>query len=205
VLCTEPDGSLDGGSHGLLHRDARLLSRHQLTVGEESPTLVSAARPDSDSWVGVLRVARPGGKAEGPQLPQDSLEVVLRRTVGPGVLERIQVTNHSAVPCRGLLRLALDADFADVAELKGERQQEGTIDRHIEQGRSLRFTYRVAVDGKEDERGIEVGVEDATVTIEAHGIVLRHRSRPRSRSARDFRHDASVRRARRRTLVRTGR
>jgi hypothetical protein len=128
VLCTPRDGWIDGGRHGLFHRDCRVLSRHLLRVADSTPELVGAVQPESDRWVAVLRVPRPGGDAEGPQLPQDALEVQVERSVGPGLLEAIRVRNRSAVPCRTTLRLDLDADFADTAELNRKRKQHGTTD-----------------------------------------------------------------------------
>ena len=133
---------------------------------------MSAVQPESDRWIGVLRIPRPGGRAEGPQLPQDALEITIRRTLGPGLLERIQVTNHSGVGCTARLRLALDGDFADVAELRGDRRQDGTVEREVEQGTALRLRYHVSVDGRSDERGLEVSFEGASAAVDERGIAV---------------------------------
>ena len=161
MLCTASDGRIDGGDHGLFFRDTRVLSRHDLTIGGRPPELVTAAKPESDRWLGVLRVPLPGGSAEGPQLPQDALEIVVSRSVGPGLVQAISVTNHSAVPCRTTLRLDLDADFADLAELHGERRQQGAVTREIDATR-LRLHYQVAAADRHDERGIAVTAVDAS-------------------------------------------
>ena len=100
VLCTSRDGEMADGKHGLFHRDTRLLSRRGLRIADARPELVSAVQPESDRWIAVLRVARPGGQPEGPQLPQDALEIVVERAVGPGLIETIRIRNRSALPCQ---------------------------------------------------------------------------------------------------------
>ena len=89
VLCCAEDGSMDGPRHGLFHRDTRLLSRYQLTVGGRDPDVVAASSPESDRWEAILRLARPGGSADGPALPQDALEIHVRRRIGPCLLEEL--------------------------------------------------------------------------------------------------------------------
>src|SRR5262245_7537847 len=118
---------MSGGRHGLFHRDTRVLSAYRLTVADVAPELVAESSPEGDRWDAVLRVPRRGGHADGPLLPQDSLEIDLRRRAGAGLIERIAVTNHSAVPCATTLRIDLDADFADHAETGGRREQLGTV------------------------------------------------------------------------------
>jgi glycogen debranching enzyme len=152
-----------GPKEGLLHRDTRVLSRHELSIGRQKPELVSATQPESDRWIGVLRLHRPGGDAGGPQLPQDALEIVVDRRLGPGLLEEVRIENHSAVACRSTVRIALDADFADVAELGRDRQQNGTISRDVDEGRGqLTLGYRVEAKGRVDERGLRVEVREGS-------------------------------------------
>jgi glycogen debranching enzyme len=156
VLCTEDDGSIEGGQHGLFYRDTRVLSRHQLTVGGQRPTLIAGTQPENDEWMGVYQVSRPGGTPDGPLLPQDALEITVRRVLGPGMVESIRISNHSGVACPTELRLSLDGDFADLAELKGERRQEGVISRDPEGADTLRMSYDVSVEGRADQRGLRI-------------------------------------------------
>jgi hypothetical protein len=140
VLCSSPDGSVSTDPEGLFHEDARVLSRYELTIGGSRPELVSTATPENDRWEAVLRFPRPGGRPEGPMLPQDALEIRRRRLVGPGMLESIEVRNHSAVPCETTFEVELDADFADVAEVGRKREQQGVIDRRPDpDGGALEF------------------------------------------------------------------
>jgi glycogen debranching enzyme len=173
VLCSTHDGSVSEGRHGLFHRDTRVLSRYRLTVDGMVPELVSDTTPESDRWDAVLRVPRPGGAAEGPLLPQDALELRIQRRVGPGMLESLTLTNHSAVACETTIRIELEADFADVAELDGRREQQGTVERTAEpDAGALRFDYAVERDGRRVERGLRIDVTDASSPpqIDASGL-----------------------------------
>jgi glycogen debranching enzyme len=172
VLCAARDGSVTDGEHGLLHRDTRLLSRYELTLDGRKPDLVAATQPESDRWIAVLRCARSGGHAEGPLLPQDALEIVLERTVGPGLVETLRVRNHSAVAYRAVLRVAVESDFADLAELGRDREQEGTAVHEVDRDSgSIRLLYEVTANGRVDRRGIRLEVIDPSSpgTIDADG------------------------------------
>jgi glycogen debranching enzyme len=157
VVCTTSDGRIDGGRHGLFHRDARVASFYRLSLDDREPELVAADIPESDRWEAVLRVPREGGDAEGPLLPQDALELRVRRRVGPGLLDLIMIRNHSSVALDTTLRLDVDADFADVAELERPRKQQGTTERSADAGGSeLELRYHVEHEGRSDERGLRV-------------------------------------------------
>jgi glycogen debranching enzyme len=171
VLCTAPDGSIDGGRQGLFHRDTRVLSRYRLTVGGLDPQLVAQAQPENNRWDAVLQVPRPGGSPEGPRLPQDTLEVTVRRTVGPGLLETIVVRNHSMAPCETSIAIDVGADFADVAELDTERRQQGHVSATPEPN-VLQFDYLVEHEGRRVERGSRLEIEASTTPASVdHGGV----------------------------------
>ncbi|MDF2735718.1 MAG: amylo-alpha,6-glucosidase [Chloroflexota bacterium] len=174
VLCTAPDGSISDVRHGLFHRDARLLSRYGLRIADAIPDVVSDAQPESDRWVSVLRVPRQGGRPEGPVLPQDALELQIRRRVGPGIIEHLAVRNHSAVRWDTTLSIDLDADFADVAELDHEREQQGQVDRVPETAaQRLRLDYVVEHAGRRVDLGLLVEVMEATSPAQVRSDGLR--------------------------------
>ncbi len=180
VLCSAPDGSITEGRQGLFHRDTRVLSRYRLTIDDQAPSLVADERPENDQWAAVMQLPRPGGAPEGPLLPQDALEVKVERRVGPGMLERISIRNHSAVACTTTLRLDLDADFADVAELDREREQQGRLERTAE-ARALRLDYVVEHDGRRAERGLRLEVTESSSmpAIDERGMRFEVRLEPR--------------------------
>jgi glycogen debranching enzyme len=173
VLCAAPDGTMDGPRHGLLHRDTRILSRHRLTLDGRSPELISGACPENDRWDAVLRLGRPGGVADGPMLPQDALEIHVRRRVGPCLLEEIAIRNHAAVPCQTSLIVELDADFRDVAELGRRREIAGSTTRTVgDDGRSLRLDHAAGHGGRRFERSVRIEIlgSDAAAEIDATGL-----------------------------------
>ncbi len=123
------DGSIEEGKrHGLLDFDTRILSRHRLTLDGSPLSTVSAGAFDPDRWTALLRLPLSGGDPAGPAVPQDVVEVLLTRRLGPGMLERIEVRNHSMAPRRFQIDLALDADFADIQEVGRPRRRRGRIE-----------------------------------------------------------------------------
>ena len=171
VLCCAEDGSIDAPRHGLFHRDTRILSRYRLTLDGRNPDVVAASSPETDRWEAILRLARPGGSADGPALPQDALEIHVRRRVGPCLLEELVVENHSAVPCETALRIELDADFRDVAELGRDREVEGTTTRTAD-GACVRFDHVAAHGERRFERSLRVEVVSSSslAEIDATGV-----------------------------------
>jgi glycogen debranching enzyme len=140
VLCAALDGSIQGDPMGLYDYDTRILSRYRLTIDDHPPELIASARPEADMLVARYRVVRPGGRAAGPQLPEDALDLELERRVGAGMLDTWTIHNRSAVPWQGRLRLEVDADFADIAEVGGDRQQRGELGVRLGP-RSLELRY----------------------------------------------------------------
>jgi glycogen debranching enzyme len=166
VLCAAADGSIDGGSAGLYDYDTRILSRFVLTVDERRPELLSAARPEADMLVARYRVAREGGRAAGPLLPEDALDVELVRRVGGGMLDRWTIHNRSAVPWQGRLRLEVDADFADIAEAGGERRQRGELDSR-QAPRSIELRYQARREGRRFHRGARIRLLPVRASVES--------------------------------------
>jgi glycogen debranching enzyme len=163
VLCSAPDGAIAAPRHGLLHRDTRVLSLYRLTVAGQPADLVGASCPESDRWDAVLRIGRPGGAADGPLLPQDALEVHVRRRVGPCLLEEIVIHNRSAVACETTALIEVDADFRDVAELGREREIVGvTMRRPGPDGASLQFDHAAAHGDRRIERAVRIEILESS-------------------------------------------
>jgi glycogen debranching enzyme len=115
-------------------------------------------------------------------LPQDALEVRLRRRLGPGILESIEVHNRSGARCETTLTIDLDADFADVSEVGREREQRGVVSRTVgADGATLQLDYSVEHDGRRAERGLRARVIDATspVSIDPSGLTFEPELEPR--------------------------
>jgi glycogen debranching enzyme len=157
VLATDRDGFIrKGPDHGLIVHETRLLSHYQYAIDGNLPHPVALSNVEQHSWLGYYIVLPPGIK-EGPkdqgsgQLEESSeqtLELRLSRYVGDGVHEDCDLTNFSQHRTSFLLSIDIDADFADIDETRGERQQQGQITRAWRQGRKnaheLHFDYKVA-------------------------------------------------------------
>lgn len=101
--------------HGLFVLDTRVLSRWELHVsGARLESLaVSSATPYDATFAG--RVRQRGHRAES------DLVVLRRRHVGDGMRERLEVRNYGDRPARCTIEVHVDADFADVFEVKESR------------------------------------------------------------------------------------
>jgi glycogen debranching enzyme len=105
----------DHGAFGLFFRDLRTLSRWELRVDGHSPQPLAAYRTAPASATYVARVPPRAGRA-------DSHLLVLRdRALGDGMREHVVIRNlgHETAGCS--ITLLLDADFADVFEVKENR------------------------------------------------------------------------------------
>src|SRR5262245_30637470 len=128
VLLSNPDGTIaEGGRQGLFDHDTRVLSRYEMLLDGIAPRVDSTGLIDSAHWIPRLTAARSGGDARGPQLPQDAFELTLRRAIGSGMLETIDIDNHSAVAASTTFAIRVDADFCDVGEVGSSRPLRGSI------------------------------------------------------------------------------
>ena len=196
MLCASADGAVEADPAGLYDYDTRILSRFRLTVDERPPALLSAATPEADMLVARFRVPVEGGHAEGPILPEDALDLELERRIGAGLLDRWTITNRSAVPWQGRLRLEVDADFADVAEVGAERRQKGEV--AARQGpRSLELRYEARRESRRFQRGVRVrvlpgrgagaGADGTSLEIDATDTGMQMRAKLAARGSLEFR------------------
>jgi glycogen debranching enzyme len=182
VLISNADGSITGERQGLFDFDTRLLCAYELLVDEQRPHLVSAGLLSGVEWLARLTLPRPGGSAAGPELPQDVFEIAIRRRIGCGMSEQIEVFNHSMEAASCVLAIRCDADFADVAELCGERQQQGRRRRAWNAGNgTLTFDYRASRADRHLHRALRVRVlrTDSAPQVTRHGLIFQLALPPR--------------------------
>ncbi|MEU7377298.1 glycogen debranching N-terminal domain-containing protein [Streptomyces albidoflavus] len=137
-----PDGGLTGrgGStpDGLFRRDARHLSRWELTVDGARPLVLVPLQEEDATATCVL--TPPGTRDEPP-----AYTVVRELAVTSGaLLERLRLVNNRPEPRTAHLALVVDADFADQFELRSDHRSypkdEATRTAAPEPG-GVRFTY----------------------------------------------------------------
>src|SRR4030081_1520308 len=111
-----PSGDmLPGFPHGLFFRDTRFLSELRLRVNGQWPEPLAATTLDPFSAAFVLRDQPRAGEADS------RLMVFRNRYVGRGMREDITVRNYGPEPAFCALEFLIDADFADLFEVKESR------------------------------------------------------------------------------------
>ena len=146
---------------GLFVRDTRVVSRWELRVdGQEvEPLGVVAPEPYECRFVGRAP-ARPGQV-------EPTLVVERHRMVGHGMREDLAVTNFGTETAGLDLSLHVEADFADLFEVKERRPVRAlAITSDAAAGE---LTFRLAADGAAEGRLVRVASPDARV---APGVLL---------------------------------
>ena len=129
-ICT-PGGDLGaGGPNGVFFRDTRILSRWELRVDGERPDPLTAIIPDPYRGTFLGRLSRRFGRTD------TNLLVHRERRIGNGLREDLVLRNPGAEPTTCTVTLTVEADFADLFEVKegrvqprGERRAQAQDDR----------------------------------------------------------------------------
>ena len=157
VLRCHSDGAVDATDGcGLYHDDCRIVSRYRLALDGVAPEWVSSGCPEAATGVAALRVYRRGPSPDGPRLPQDSLEIRLRREVGGGMVELIEVINHSMAANTAVLSVEVMADFADTLEVAQQRRQQRGELRVRPSDDAVEIRYAAEHRAYRTERGLRV-------------------------------------------------
>ena len=132
-----PSGDmLPGFPHGVFFRDTRFLSELRLRVNGQWPEPLAATTIDPFSAAFVLRDQPQAGLADS------HLMVFRNRYVGRGMREDITLRNYGLEPAFCALEFLIDADFADLFEVKESRiEKVGDLSASAE-GSRLSWTYR---------------------------------------------------------------
>jgi glycogen debranching enzyme len=148
--------------HGLFYRDTRLLSRWQLLVDDLPPEPLATMEAEPFATTFVARAQPRAGRA-------DSTLLVLRhRYVGDGMREDLVLRNLAGEAAACTVSVAVDADFADLFEVKESRVQPRGDHRLHAGVDGLRFERR----WRDDVRGVRVHADgwtartDGTLTID---------------------------------------
>lgn len=145
------DGTIDASAHeatGLYVRDTRHLSLLRLTLGGVEPLLLDASQTGAAVHSAVFTnpaMQGPGGAV----IPARTLVLRRRRVLERGLSESVTVSNYGPRPQRFELRIAFDADFHDIFEVRGyaRRTPRGPIERSVG---AERVTFRY--DGRDGVR-----------------------------------------------------
>jgi glycogen debranching enzyme len=134
-----------GGEYGLYHGGTRFLSLCELRIGGSQSLLLSStirkARPLLTTDLTTPDIPNPDGTLA---MPQGVLHVFRTKFLWQGTCyERLQISNYGQAHLRTELTLALDADFADIFEVRGtpRRRRGRRLENRVEGGRLI-LSYR---------------------------------------------------------------
>ena len=163
-------GAFGTGEQGLYHEDTRYLSRFRLRFNGHRPLLLSArVKEDNELF---------GADLTNPDIPLGDTDRVLARDLvhlfrarflwDATWHERIRLWNYSRGRVRVSLTFDIDADFADIFEVRGtERARRGSRLEPVIANTEMRLGYR-GLD--EEERWTVVEWTDAAAAV-APGMV----------------------------------
>jgi glycogen debranching enzyme len=114
-LCEATGDIRDGTSQGVFFRDTRIIDRWTLTIDGES--VESLALMSDEPWCATFV----GRAPPRPGRVESTLLVRRSRFVGQGMREDVRVENLADEPAAVRLMLEVDADFADLFEVKESR------------------------------------------------------------------------------------
>jgi glycogen debranching enzyme len=119
----DPHGDIvpaQGGEQGLYHEGTRFLSRFELLLGRRRPLLLNSTI-SGDNAVFAADLTNPDVRRDGQLvMTRGELHVMRSRVLfSGGCTERIRVSNHSLGPVELPLLFIIDADYADVFEVRG--------------------------------------------------------------------------------------
>ncbi|HSB44273.1 MAG TPA: amylo-alpha-1,6-glucosidase [Nitrospira sp.] len=113
--------SLRTGSQGLYHEGTRFLSCFELTINGQRPLLLSSTVKEDNVLLNV-DLTNPDMSYDGQTaIGRGALHLSRTRFIGQGLcFERLRVHNYSLLPLPVRLSFSVDADFADLFEVRGK-------------------------------------------------------------------------------------
>jgi glycogen debranching enzyme len=156
-------------NHGLFLNDTRYLSRWILTINGLRPQVLSV---DDTAYYCVQHFL---ALATGAVYIDSHLTVLRSRYIGDGFRETILLANHAKDAMDLDIRIEVDADFADLFEVKNVLAKKGEHSRNFEGG-TLILGYRreqfrretrvtSSVDAQQDEKGLRYRIRLAPKSI----------------------------------------
>ncbi|MET3174745.1 UNVERIFIED_ORG: glycogen debranching enzyme [Arthrobacter sp. UYCu721] len=119
----------DGETNGAFYQDTRVVSRWILRINGAIREPLVAQRPNSYEATFVGRAQWPGGRFDSPLIVRQV------RHIGPGLQDDITLENYSAEAVDCEIELLVDADQADLFDVKGGRTPQGArVSRKVSDG-----------------------------------------------------------------------
>lgn len=179
VFAFERDGHVkkDEAGEGLYVYDTRVLSRYDWKMNGERPQFTCGSNVQQSNWLGYF-VQTPQNCKETPTEEcdplQETIELRLLRSVGEGLHENVEITNHTQISTSVKLGLDFEVDFVSKDEAQSERKQHGRMETRWSQSyenvwelmNDYRVQHKYSHQGNEGvaemHRGIKLRIKDAS-------------------------------------------
>ncbi len=114
----------ENSEQGLYHRGTRYLSRLELLMGRRRPLLLSSTIDDQNSVFSADSTNGDVFQDDVLLLARGELHIARKRVLAAGgSVEQVRVSNHARHPVEVPITLRLDADYADIFEVRGTARQ----------------------------------------------------------------------------------
>jgi hypothetical protein len=125
--------------HGFFCADTRVLSTYRIAIGDHAWQLLGRSRPDHASAQWTFQ--SPAIRDPAGNVPEGTLFLSLRRRLDGVLRDDLTVSSFRAQPIRTRFTLQLDADFADIFEVRARSLPPRLGIRRIPGPRTLRLAY----------------------------------------------------------------
>src|SRR5258708_38780635 len=121
MLATPIGESAPESDAGIFSSDTRNISGYRVFVNQRPWKLLTSSQ--IAFYAACIRLTNPLLTTDefGGEIAENTLGLTIDRTVGEGVHEDLYITNYSGKEVRLFLELALEADFADIFEVRQHR------------------------------------------------------------------------------------
>lgn len=142
-LVADGFGDILGESDGFFRNDTRVLSDFRLTLGNASPSLLSASVSRDNVFFTAHMTNRPLPMLGGRAAPEGIIHLERARFLrGERLYERLGFTNYDDLALSVPLGVAVGADFRDMFEVRGTaRRARGRLLPAEADGREIVFRY----------------------------------------------------------------
>jgi glycogen debranching enzyme len=168
---------LDQPYHGLFVYQTRVLGRYRWLMNGREPEFSCGSNIEQHSWMGYYIQAPENWRetsASDPNPLQQTIELRLKRFVGEGMVEEVQLTNYTQISTSLDLELEFQPQFVSREEAAGERKQHGKLTRRwheagpgiwqldLDYGALHHYEHQGSVGDAELHRGLILHIEHAT-------------------------------------------
>ena len=125
--------------HGLFAGDTRVLSTYRLAIGGHAFRLLARSRPGPST--ALWEMQNPGVRAPQGDIDEGTVHLRLRRRIAGALHDDLSVCAFVAQETALRLTLQLDADFADLFEVRDQSTPARLGVQHIPRSDGVSFTY----------------------------------------------------------------